>query len=149
MNKYIFLLVVMATLLILAPIIKPSFEGFSLNNAGIYPQANDVPILVDEYPYTGSKTVSKKDASEIWTNYPQFQLGSYEQITNNFKYPNNPDNGTCSRAEFCGALYENKSYGSNIIESLPPVCSGPGARVGYFRSDKDLLPFNNKDNILY
>ncbi len=149
MNKYIFLLVVMVILLILAPIIKPRLESFSLNNAGIYPQANDVPILVDEYPYTGSKTVSNKEASEIWTNYPQFQLGSYEQITNNFKFLDNPDNGTCSRAEFCGALYENKSYGSNIIEPLPPVCSGPGARVGYFRSNKDLLPFNNKDNILY
>ena len=77
MNKYVFLLVVMATLLILAPIIKPSFEGFSLNNAGIYPQANDVPILVNEYPYTGSKTVSNKDASQIWIDYPVFQLGSY------------------------------------------------------------------------
>ncbi len=149
MNKYIFLLVVMVILLILAPIIKPRLESFSLNNAGIYPQANDVPILVDEYPYTGSKTVSNKEASEIWTNYPQFQLGSYEQITNNFKFLDNPDNGTCSRAEFCGALYENKSYGSNIIKPLEPVCSGPGARVGYFRSNKDLLPFNNKDNILY
>ena len=149
MNKYLFLLVVMATFLILAPIIKPKFEGFSLNNAGIYPHANEVPIIADEYPYTGSKTVSKNDASKIWTNYPQFQLGSYEQITNNFKYSDNPDNGTCSRAEFCGALYENKSYGSNIIKPLEPVCSGSGARVGYFRSDKDLLPFNNKDNILY
>lgn len=151
MNKYVFLLVVMAVLLVLAPIIqKESFQNYYLDDVGAdYPKANDVPILVDEYPYTGSKTVSKDEASDIWKHYPVFKVGSYEQITNNFKYPDNPDNGTCSRAEFCGALYHDKSYGSNIIEPLPPVCSGSGARVGYFRSDKDLLPFNNPDNILY
>ena len=154
MNKYIFLLVVMAILLVLAPIIKrlgiESFQNYYLDDVGAeYPKANNIPILADEYPYTGSKTVSKDDASEIWWHYPVFKVGSYEQITNNIRYPNNPDNGTCSRAEFCGALYKDKQYGSNIVTPLPPVCSGPGARVGYFRSDKDLLPFNNPDNILY
>lgn len=154
MNKYVFLLVVMATLLVLAPIIKAfgieGYQNYYLDDVGAkYPESDNLPIIADEYPYTGSKSVSKDDASEIWWHYPIFKVGSYEQITNNIRYPNNPDNGTCSRAEFCGALYKDKQYGSNIVEPLPPVCSGPGARVGYFRSDKDLLPFNNQDNILY
>ena len=60
-----------------------------------------------------------------------FKLGSYKQITNNLKYYDNPDNGTCIRADFCGALYKNKKdTNTNITLPLPPVKQG--LRVGYF-----------------
>ena len=88
----------------------------------------------------------------MWWRYPVFSLGSYEQITNNLKYHYNPDNGTCVRADFCGAVYNDKKNAkSNIITPLPPAEEGPGARVGYFRSEPNELYFSipTNENILY
>ena len=45
-------------------------------------------------------------------------------------------------------ILKNKS---NIIKQLPPAEEGPGARVGYYRSDPNLLFFSipTNENILY
>jgi hypothetical protein len=51
----------------------------------------------------------------------------------------------------CNALYKNKKHKSNIIKPLPPAQEGQGARVGYYRSEPNLLFFSipNNENILY
>jgi hypothetical protein len=51
----------------------------------------------------------------------------------------------------CNALYKNKKHKSNIITPLPPAEEGAGARVGYYRSDPNLLFFSipTNENILY
>ncbi len=74
----------------------------------------------------------------MWWHYPIFKVGSFDQITNNLKYPNNPDIGNCMRAEFCGALYKTKHLKSNHIKPLLPVNDSCGTRVGYFSTDKDI-----------
>lgn len=117
---------------------KAGFSNYSLDNLnpGKYPISEDIPILTDVYPYTGSKTVSNKSYNDIWWEYPIFKEGSYKQITNNLRYYDNPDEGTCVRAEFCNALYNNKQVKSNYILPLPPLQKPPNgndnARVNYY-----------------
>jgi len=123
------------------------FSNYNLDEPGIYPSSDDLPILNDVYPYTGSKTVSNDSYPDIWWHYPVLKVGSYKQITNNLRYYRNPDEGTCITADFCGALYKDKQNKSNIIYPLPPVPTGPGPRVNYYRSNVDLMlqPDNDSD----
>lgn len=156
-RSYIFLIVILVVGIILAPFI-PKIEGFKSNyfdslrrTEGTYPVSVDQAILND-YPLIGKNKTSNDDYSEIWWHYPIFTLGSYKQLTNNLKYRYNPDDGTCSTADFCGALYHsNKNTKSNIIHVLPPAQEGPGARVGYFRTEPNDLFFSipTNENILY
>jgi hypothetical protein len=153
MQTILFLFTILALGLFFAPMIK--IEGFSTNKQdletpGVYPLSVDKPIL-DSFPLTGSKDVSDKNYSDIWKDYPEFSKSSYEQITNNLRYVKNPDIGTCIRADMCNALYKNKENKSNIVSPLPPAQEGAGARVGYYRSEPNMLAFSIPDNqnILY
>jgi hypothetical protein len=144
------LLVLIILCFTLAPLIR-SIEGFKNQNLPAkYPVSVEKPILND-YPFSGRHGVSNDSASKIWWHYPIFSLPSYEQITNNLRYRYNPDNGTCSRSEFCGALYDSIKTKSNEVYPLPPAKEGNGARVGYFRSDPNLLYYSipTNENILY
>lgn len=152
-NSVLFLLLVIIFGLYLAPLINYSIEGYKnklLKNPGLFPCSVDKPIL-DDYPLINKKVVSDNSASTIWWHYPIFQLGSYKQLTNNLRYWINPDDGQCSRAEFCGALYHDKKVNSNELYPLPPAEEGEGARVGYYRSEPNYLYYSipTNENILY
>jgi hypothetical protein len=144
-NSLLFLLLV----LVLSIYLGSFVEGYR-NNLGLYPESVEKPILND-YPIIDKKSVSNNSASTIWWHYPIFSLGSYKQLTNNLRYWENPDDGQCSRAEFCGALYHNKQVKSNELYPLPPAEEGEGARVGYYRSEPNYLAYSipNNENILY
>jgi len=119
---------------------------------GDYPSSQDGPILPSSmFPHTGSKTTSTCTANMIWRNYPEFQVGSYAQETNNIRHPRNPDEGTCMPADFCGALYKNRKYESNVVTPMGPVKENTNeARVNYYRSkSENMLPYYNNGNILY
>ncbi len=158
MNQIIFLLMllILAVGLPLVFNIPPIFEGYSnykSNQAmGDYPNAQTEVLVQDTYPPIGKNQLSDNTASDIWREYPIFTLGSYEQITNNIRYPDDPDEGTCMPASMCGALYEKKIIGSNIVNPLPPA-SNSGTRIGYFTTNEQLvdsLPFDSEGpNILY
>ena len=80
----------------------------------------------------------------------EFEVGSYAQETNNIRHPKNPDEGTCTPADFCGALYKNRPATSNVVEPMPPVCKGPGARVNYYKATtQNMMPYYNNNNIQY
>jgi hypothetical protein len=153
LGSIIFLIVILAVGLYLAPFIR-QIEGFKTSilgsTEGTYPISVNRALL-DDYPQIGKNETSNDNYSDIWTNYTVFSLGSFKQITNNLRYHNNPDNGQCIRADFCGALYNNKKTQSNIVNPLPPAEEGLGARVGYFRSDPNELYFSipTNENILY
>ena len=115
------------------------FSNYNLEEPGIYPASDTVPLLTDTYKYSGSKNVSDNSYSDIWWHYPIFREGSYKQITNNLRYYKNPDEGTCIRADFCGALYKDKKNKSNYIYPLPPVPPGANPRVNYYRTDVNFL----------
>jgi len=118
---------------------QESFTHYTLEEAGNYPVSEDKPILYQSYPYSGNKLASNNTASDVWWHYPIFTEGSYAQITNNLKYQRNPDNGTCVDSEFCGVLYKDNQKQSNYTYPLPPVESGSGIRVGYFRTPQNLF----------
>lgn len=131
--------------------IKEGYNGKEIYKGGEYPKSVDGPIL-DSFRYSGKKNVSNDSASDIWWYYPIFEVGSFEQLTNNLRHRYNPDNGKCSRAEFCGALYKNNhNVPSNITLPLPEAKTGPGARVNYYRTTPNLLSFSipTNENILY
>jgi hypothetical protein len=150
LGSIIFLTFVLIAGLYLAPFIKIS-EGFVALLPGNYPKSVD-NVILDDYPQIGKNETSNNNYSDIWFNYPVLPLGSFEQITNNLRYNDNPDEGTCVRADFCGAAYYNKKdTKSNVTVPLPPAEEGVGARVGYFRSEPNELYFSipTNQNILY
>lgn len=158
-KSILFLLFILIVGLYLAPFYKKATEGFKgfkryksdvLSVPGDFPNSVEKPIL-DDYPLMETKGVSANNSSDIWKDYPVFGVGSFEQITNNIRYNRNPDDGKCSRAEFCGALYHDSNHGPNEITPLPPAEQGNGARVGYYRSEPNRLYFSipTNENILY
>jgi len=150
LGSILFLIFILAFSLYLAPFLKEGFQSNDLKTPGDYPISVDKPILND-FPLIGKNETSRNNYSDIWWHYPIFKVGSYKQITNNIRYPDNPDDGTCIRADFCGALYHNKKNKSNITLPLCPAEEGPGARVGYFRSEPNELFYSipTNENILY
>ena len=152
---FIFLILVLAVVPPIFSKMSESFknknEGFTLGGAsGDYPCAENNVLVQDTYPITGTNSVSDESGSKMWWRYPIFEVGSFKQMTNNIRYPNNPDDARCTAADFCYALYKDKNMGSNIVTPLPPVDPNSGTRVGYFATDENLLPFRtNVTNILY
>lgn len=136
-----------------------NYQNYDINNSkstslggyeGKYPFSETDVLVEDTYPVTGRKGISNNGADNIWWHYPIFELGSYDQITNNIKYPNNPDEGTCMPASMCGALYKEKQLKTNYVKPLPPINPNCGTRVGYFDTNINLLPFRtDMQNILY
>ena len=154
---FIFLILVLALVPPIFSKMSESFknknknEGFTLGGAsGDYPCAENNVLVQDTYPITGINGVSDESGSKMWWRYPIFEVGSFKQMTNNIRYPNNPDDARCTAADFCYALYKDKKIGSNIVTPLPPVDPNSGTRVGYFATDENLLPFRtDAANILY
>jgi hypothetical protein len=119
-------------------VFKEGYSNFNLKETGSNVHDADA-ILTKEFPSTGRKTVTKNNYSDIWWYYPIFKVGSFAQITNNLRYRNNPDDGKCRQAEFCGALYKDNQVTSNIINPLPPVPDTPGTRINYYRTQDNLF----------
>lgn len=132
-----------ALVLILAIPLLFKKEGFrsylNLDNPDDYPDSEIVPVLTGDYDYTGAKTVGDRNYGDGWQKYPVYEVGSYDQITNNLRYWKNPDDAQCTPAEMCDVLYANKDVDSNVIEPLPPVGNGPGTRVNYYRTCDNLF----------
>jgi hypothetical protein len=119
-------------------------------NNGKYDFSKTDVLLQDSYPITGRKGVSEDQGSKIWWHYPIFEVGSYDQITNNIKFSNNPDTGRCMPADVCGTLYKEYQTQSNYVFPLPPVKPECGSRVNYYYTPTSFLPYRaDTANILY
>lgn len=163
--NYLYIIIIVFAILIILNISRvnkviDNFQNYNLYNAEIIGLGNNnnnqaidsesTVLLKNSYPSTGRNSISNNSANDIWWHYPIFKVGSYDQITNNIRYPNNPDEGTCMPASMCGALYKEKQLKSNYVKPLPPINPECGTRVGYFTTDINLLPYrNNMSNILY
>ena len=159
MKHYLFLFLIVIVALAIPVLLKKNpmqmLEGYSNYNLaatmGKYPNAQTSVLVQDTYPAIGKNQLSNATAADIWREYPVFEVGSYEQITNNIRYPNTPDEGTCMPAGMCNALYDKKTIGNNYVTPLPPVnIATTGTRVNYYDTDVNLLPYRtNLANILY
>jgi hypothetical protein len=151
---FLFLILVLAIGLPLFFKLNNSIEGYSnyslAGAMGGFPNAQTEVLVQDTYPAIGKNEVSNETAEKMWWRYPVFEVGSYAQITNNIRYPDNPDDARCTPADFCYAVYKDANLGSNYVEPLPPVNPNSGTRIGYFTTDENLLPFRtDTTNILY
>jgi hypothetical protein len=135
----IFLIIIMILFITISLLfnIPKSFEPFTLEKHQLGDNTFDDILLRDSFPIIRNNSVSNQQASKMWWHYPIFEVGSYDQITNNIKYPNNPDIGTCTAANFCGTLYKMKQNKSNYIKQLPPA-STCRTRVNYYNTDYNL-----------
>ena len=159
MNQFLFLFFILVVALgipIFLNVRNPlqmleGFSNYTLERAnGPYPEAQTSVLVQDTYPAIGKNQLSNNTAADIWQEYPVFEVGSYDQITNNIRYPDQPDDGTCMPASMCGALYRKKIIGNNYVMPLPPVGINCGTRVGYFDTNINLLPYKtDMANILY
>jgi hypothetical protein len=127
-----------------------AYSDFDIDKNGNYTSTASVQgdYLLNGY-YPKSKTFGVRDINsiDVWWQYPQFQVGSYEQITNNIRYSINPDLGGCMPVEFCDTMYDNKQNNpSNIVKPLSPVgkITNATSRNGYFISPGNLNQFYNE-----
>jgi hypothetical protein len=111
-----------------------NFENYNLGSHGNYPSSVSEVLLEDSFPIKNKLGITNVNESKIWWHYPIFKVGSYTQINNNLKYPNNPDTARCMPSNFCGSLYKEQQIKSNISNVLPPVESSGGVRVNYYNS---------------
>ena len=115
------------------------------------PIENEAGILIDDvYPMTNQKIIGDKQEQNIWKEYPIVEVGSYEQTTNNIRYPENPDEGTCTPAEFCNVFYKNaKHLPSNISSPLHEVTPEQGdlSRINYYWTSSNMLPFTTNGEL--
>ena len=141
MNKIILLVCIIFVILFVMLFfsnykLNEGYSNYTLEEAsGDYPLSENNVLVQDSYPLINRNMVSNNDANKMWWHYPIFEVGSYNQITNNIRYSNNPDEGTCMPAEFCGSLYKEKQIKSNYIYPLPPISQTHGTRVGYFMAN--------------
>lgn len=102
-----------------------SGSGGSGNNIAPYTLLTYYP-LIDP---TGK--LSDKSIQDLWWKYPIFKVGSYDQITNNIRYPNNPDVGRCEPESICNVLYGDRQEHTNYVTPLGPA-PNDGVRVNYY-----------------
>ena len=127
-----FAVVTLLIVIFCSSITKPRLEGFQLLNPSSFPCGTDNPSLYGDYPVKKKPQATELEYSDIWKEYPTTQVGSYDQTTNNKKYWENPNNGTCIRADMCNGIYNDKTLD---IPSQPPMLKfGEGIRVNYYDS---------------
>jgi hypothetical protein len=133
---------------------KENYTNYSLEEAeGKYPYIQKSVLVQDSFPRKENKIglLSKDQGSHIWWHYPIFEVGSFDQFTNNLKFSNNPDTGRCMPADVCGTLYKEYQTQSNYVYPLPPAkIPQCGTRINYFNTKVNLLPYRqDMQNILY
>jgi hypothetical protein len=128
-------IIILIALAILFYLNNTKLEGFvsftekSLSS-GEYPLAVDKPILYGDYNTLAKPYLSALNASDIYKEYPIFPAHSLEN--NRIRYWTKPENGTCSRAEMCGYLYDE--YTPQNIPAPPPI-PGWNKRVNFYEED--------------
>lgn len=80
---------------------EPNFSNINMKDIeGEYP---DQLLLKDMYPVKPNPGYSNENYDTIWHDYPVLSATSIE--TTNYRYWDQPDNGTCVPADLCNGLY--------------------------------------------
>ena len=144
-NEYLALFLLVLAVVIAGPFIDAihdfgaAKDGFSADRvpSGEYPREVDEPLLYPEYPKitTGYGVVLREsDSTNNSKLYPvAANLANYDQATNNMREWVTPDNGSCSPAGMCGALYAPKTPAEYVVPSPIPL-NDPARRVGFYGS---------------
>ena len=135
MKSIKFLFILFMVILISAPIclsILPRIEAFSNLTPGNYPDSENSYLLSGYYPENKDGSLGVTSSSEMYNEY-------YKKFNKNSKYLANPNDGTCSRPEFCGPFYKDKKV---VIPNQPPIIpfSSPDIRVNFYGSHPLVCP---------
>ncbi len=136
-DNILFLILALLLALIGSFFFTPVRENFvsHLLQPGTFPTSVTKPLLQGDYPLQKEPGLSDLDSRSMSAFYPVFP-SSYLQRTNNVRYWATPNNGTCSPANMCGTLYENKKI--NIPEFPPSIpFSSKDTRVNVYAYDAD------------
>lgn len=107
-------------------------EGFGNLGYGSFPEIIDTALLSCFYPVKKEPELNDVNYSVIAKDQPRTPMSSYEQITNNFKFWETPNNGTCTPAEFCNSIYSMKHIEKPELDQPDDK---KGIRVNYFVSE--------------
>ena len=100
-----------------------TLEPFTNNNTRV----SSSILLGDSYPeHITNSTVGQNNITK---------MSSFAQITNNFRYPRNPDNGSNDSGI---VFYDSIKNKTNIVKQLPSVKKG-GKRIGFFSQTRVIL----------
>jgi hypothetical protein len=136
-DSILFLILALLFALIGSFFFTPIRENFVSNllEPGAFPESVTKPLLQGDYPLQKDPGLSDLDGRSMSAFYPVFP-NSYLQRTNNVRYWATPNNGTCTPANMCGTLYENKKI--NVPE-FPPIIpfSSKVKRVNIYAYDED------------
>lgn len=104
-----------------------------LTNYGVYSCSQDNTILTNSYKKLTPQQLSDNNYENNYEIYNSFQvpMSSFNQVTNNKKLWDNPDNGLCSPSDFCNSLYSYTEYQPTLVQ--PPT--NQQVRVNYYNSN--------------
>ena len=151
-NEYLALFLLVVAVVIAGPLVSAfhdfsaltssgSKDGFRADRvpSGEFPHEVDQPLLYPTYPKitTGYGVVLRESNSTNNSKlYPvAANLANYDQATNNVREWVTPDNGSCSPAGMCGALYAPKTPAEYVVPSPIPL-NDPARRVGFYGADR-------------
>jgi hypothetical protein len=112
-------------------------ENFTvLQEPGIYPDTVANPILYGDYPISSSypNPIVSNSLHDLSIQKSEEPISSYEQVTNNYRYWKNPENGSVQDPSLSGYSF----YGEKMLDPELPACS-PGwsdseVRINYYNS---------------
>jgi len=123
-QKFILLAILVIILLRNMRAKRESFITF-----GDYPDTVDLPLLNGVYPIKKDSKLSAGGRDKLYELYPVYSSNSPD--INNIKDWKTPDNGNCSPAELCNAIYDIKPVQSH--ESIQyPTDPWNNKRVGLY-----------------
>ena len=151
-NEYLALFLLVVAVVIAGPLVSAfhdfsaltssgSKDGFRADRvpSGEFPHEVDQPLLYPTYPKitTGYGVVLQQNNSTNNSKlYPvAANLANYDQATNNVREWVTPDNGSCSPAGMCGALYAPKTPAEYVVPSPIPL-NDPARRVGFYGAER-------------
>ena len=114
---------------------EPYFSDELRDIEGEYPSQ---PILHDVYKVKPNPGYSDESYDTIWKDYPILSATSI--TTTNYRYWDQPDNGTCIPADMCNGLYEK----------LPPSAMSPQSPLiaPSLNSDERRINFYNVGGVI-
>ena len=138
LDGILFLILALLLALIGSFFYTPVRENFISNllEPGVFPESVSKPLLYGDYPLQkGVLGLSDLDSRAMSAYYPVFP-SSYLQRTNNVRYWATPNDGTCSPANMCDTLYDNKKIEIHKFPTLIPF-SSKQTRVNMYGFDQD------------
>ena len=118
-------------------------EGFGNSNYkmprtdGEFPGSFTDPLLKGQFDVAENAGVSSTGNGDFWKIHAVVpDIGSFDQTTNNVKYPNSPDNGLCTPSIMCDGLYKRSPrQNTGSVKQLPEVAECDGSvRINYYNA---------------